>query len=44
MHDLPFLFTECPEGKRGKNCQDECDDNFFGLRCKHRCYCKENET
>ncbi|XP_076095450.1 uncharacterized protein LOC143066396 [Mytilus galloprovincialis] len=35
---------ECPEGKRGKNCQDDCDNNFFGLRCKGRCKCTENET
>ncbi|CAG2203896.1 unnamed protein product [Mytilus edulis] len=35
---------ECPEGRRGNNCQDDCDDNFFGLRCKGRCNCKQNET
>ncbi|VDI43586.1 Hypothetical predicted protein [Mytilus galloprovincialis] len=38
------IISECPKGKRGKNCQDDCDDNFFGLRCKGRCNCTENET
>ncbi|XP_052063969.1 uncharacterized protein LOC127704110 isoform X2 [Mytilus californianus] len=35
---------ECPEGKYGYNCKHDCLENYFGLRCRERCNCKENET